>query len=238
MVCILFRFILIGSTVSACPFALVEHPLWKAFFKRIRPAFNPPKRKTLGSTYLEKHMAEAQSVVQKEVQETATYHLQCDGWSNVRNEGIINFVLNKPEPIFVKQVATDVKRHTADNLYDFVMNVLNEYDPKKCCVIIGDNANNIQAAFNKVEESLPHVIVLRCVNHTLNLLCKDITKVPSIATFINDSNEVVSHIKKSQVLNTLFNKMKKKSLASAANVTRWGTNETSLRRLLINKHAL
>ncbi|CAH2016519.1 unnamed protein product, partial [Acanthoscelides obtectus] len=40
--------------------------------------------------------------------------LQCDGWSNRRNESIINFIITTPTPIFFKTFTTDTNRHTAE----------------------------------------------------------------------------------------------------------------------------
>jgi hypothetical protein len=35
-----------------------------------------------------------------------------DGWSNVREKGIINYIISTPQPVFYKSTAT---RHTEDS---------------------------------------------------------------------------------------------------------------------------
>ncbi|CAG5059009.1 unnamed protein product [Parnassius apollo] len=43
-------------------------------------------------------------------------HLQCDGWTDVCNEGIIHFLISKPEPVFIKSLNTLHNRHTSIEL--------------------------------------------------------------------------------------------------------------------------
>jgi len=55
-----------------------------------------------------------QANISVELNEATTLHLQLDGWSNIRNEGIINFIINKPEPRFVSFLDTTDNRHTSE----------------------------------------------------------------------------------------------------------------------------
>jgi len=55
-----------------------------------------------------------QANISVEMNEATTLHLQLDGWSNIRNEGIINFIINKPEPRFVSFLDTTDNRHTSE----------------------------------------------------------------------------------------------------------------------------
>ena len=40
--------------------------------------------------------------VHKRIEDADSIAIQCDAWSNIRNEGIINFILNTPEPVFLQ----------------------------------------------------------------------------------------------------------------------------------------
>lgn len=51
-------------------------------------------------------------------------HLQLDGWTNINNDGIINFVVSKPEPLFVKFLNTKDNRHTAEYLKDKICEII------------------------------------------------------------------------------------------------------------------
>lgn len=85
--------------VSGTPLGIVEHPLWREFFSKLRPSFNLPSRKQISTTLLDSQYEKTKEVVEKEIKNAKILHLQCDGWSNVRNESIINFVVTQPNHI-------------------------------------------------------------------------------------------------------------------------------------------
>lgn len=74
--------------ISASPLSIVEHPLWIEFFKKIRPSYFFPSRYRLSSTYLDAQYTKMQSEINKQLQDTKNLYMQCDGWSNLRNESI------------------------------------------------------------------------------------------------------------------------------------------------------
>ncbi|CAI6373092.1 unnamed protein product [Macrosiphum euphorbiae] len=61
--------------------------------------------------------------VHKKVNEAFVYGIQMDGWSNTRNEPIINIIITTPEPVVYKSLSTTVYYtvHTAE----YVANELN-----------------------------------------------------------------------------------------------------------------
>lgn len=77
-----------------------------------------PTRKTLSTTLLEMEYLQQKNQVDNAIKESNYLNLQCDGWSNVRNESIINFVITKPEPLFVEFVMTgDNKQGIMQSIY-------------------------------------------------------------------------------------------------------------------------
>lgn len=219
--------------VTGCPFGLTEHPLWKEFFHHIRPSFRPPLRKTVSNRHLQIHYDEMKTQVIQKVANAECLHLQCDAWSNLRNESIINFIVNTPDPVFVKSVSSGAERHTSDYLYEEIKGVLEEFDKDEFFSIIGDNAANLQGAFQKISDDYLHIIALRCMAHVLNVLCLDILKLDAVSELLEMSNEMITHIRNSQILNALFQKRLPLHVK-----TRWGTVEKSLKALLDNQHAL
>lgn len=95
--------------------------------------------------------------LKEELTSKSCLHLQLDGWSNCKNEGIINILISKPEPVFVKSIATEDNRHTSQYMCEVISSVLLEYGPNKFQTVIGDNAGNIQKAFRLVKEIYPHI---------------------------------------------------------------------------------
>lgn len=171
-----------------------------------------------------------------------------DGWSNLRNEGIINFVISHPEPLFVKFVFTEDNRHTGQYLKEEMKKVLTEYNAQKFFVVIADNAKNVQNGIELLtkEEGFEHIIPLNCAAHTLHLLICDIIKIAFIALIVQNVINVIRFFRSSQVIRAKLQMQKKRKdnpdtpctslLLPCA--TRWGTVRQSFRSLLKNKYAI
>lgn len=106
---------------SDAPLSLVEHPLWKTLFKELRPAFSLPIRKTLSTTMLEKEFRNSKNSVDKIINNSKFLSIQCDGWSNLRNEGIINVIITTPQPVFTKFIGTAENRHTSEYISEQII---------------------------------------------------------------------------------------------------------------------
>ena len=50
--------------------------------------------------------------------------LMCDGWSNIRNEPIINFVVSQTKPIFWKSFHTELQSHTGEYIATEILKVI------------------------------------------------------------------------------------------------------------------
>ena len=55
-----------------------------------------------------------------------------------------------------------------------IQEVINEVGQEKFAAIVSDNASAIAAARQKISESYPHIINIRCIAHFVNLISKDI----------------------------------------------------------------
>ncbi|CAH0397608.1 unnamed protein product [Chilo suppressalis] len=162
--------------ISGSPLSLVEHPLWIDFFKDLQPLFKLPSRKILSTTLLDKVHTEIKKKVIEYLQTTSSLHLQCDGWTNVNNEGVIKFIISNPEPYFVKSLSTEYNRYTSLYLSEEIIKVMRANGETKSVALIGDNARNLQKAFELVKNYIPQIVPLNCAAHTLNLLTHDIIK--------------------------------------------------------------
>lgn len=81
---------------SGLPLCLTEDRLWQMLFTFIRPKFQLPNRRALSTNMLEDTYIAIKSEVDHLINTADSLCLQCDGWSNVRGEGIINFVVTTP----------------------------------------------------------------------------------------------------------------------------------------------
>lgn len=230
--------------VSGSPLSMVEHPLWIEFFKKLRPSFIPPSRYRVASTYLDAQYTEMQAEVTSLLQGSKNLYLQCDGWSNLKNESIINFVICKPEPLFVDFIMTKSNRHTAPYLAELIINIIEKHGSEKFFVIIGDNASNVKAALTIVREKFPSIVTVGCLAHLLHLLCADILRCTTVKNFMANVVDIIKTVKKSHILQALFShiqsekKFKDRITLKLPGNTRWGSHLFCLQSFLSNKSVL
>ncbi|XP_022817532.1 zinc finger BED domain-containing protein RICESLEEPER 2-like [Spodoptera litura] len=228
--------------VTGSPLSIVEHPLWVRFFDDLQPVYKLPSRKAISTTHLETIYNEMVNEITDELKSLNDLHLQCDGWSNQRNEGIINFIIAKPEPVFVKSLYTTnnkiTNRHTSQYISQEIIKVINVYGGHKFVTLIGDNAINIQRAFHIVKNTYAHIIPLKCVAHTLNLMCEDCLKLEPINAFISIATDTIKAIKKNTLLAQIVKEKNSDETLKLPGKTRWGSYCTALKSLKKSKVAL
>lgn len=188
---------------------MLEHPLWQKVFAACRPVYKIPTRSSLSSTLLESQYSEMKKKVSEIVLSAPHLHLQCDGWTNIRNNGIMNFILSTPRPVFVKSVATGQNRHTAEYITDEINKVLIEFNPMKFVTLIGDNAANVKKSFMLLKNVYPHLVPLNCLAHSINLLFNDIVSLESLVKLKSDSLSIVKSINRSQILKACLENINK-----------------------------
>lgn len=228
--------------VTASPLNLVENQYWSDFFKFLRPAYKLPSRHEVSNTYLDREYAKVSTNVSERIAAANTVALICDGWSNVRNESIINFIATTPLPVFYKSLPTGKISHTAEYISSELSSIIEEIGPQKVFGIVTDNAANMQKAWKILETTFPNIFCYGCAAHGLNLLFTDLKKLKTLSSLITEAVEIVKLIKLSHKLNALF---MEKQASSREKVslklpvqTRWGSVVTCLRSLLVNRHAL
>lgn len=111
--------------------SIIHAPTFDRFFQKnqifLPVAFN------ISSNYLDAQYTEILGNINKQIEEAKYIHLQCDSWSNLKNESIINFIFSKSVPIFIDFVMTKSNSHNAEYLAQLIINVM---DTRK--VSVGD----------------------------------------------------------------------------------------------------
>ncbi|KAL0842168.1 hypothetical protein ABMA28_014340 [Loxostege sticticalis] len=204
--------------VTGTPLSMVEHPLWKELFNEIQPLFQLPTRKAVSSTHLESIYNEMEREITEELKSTNHLHLQCDGWSNRRNEGVINFVIAKPEPIFVKSLATNSNRHTGEYLSVEIQEVMRTYGTHKFVTLIGDNAKNIIGEKGSGEQlKLPSKTRWGSYYHAVRSLQNSKAALQCLA--VHEEATMIPEDAKANLLNEEFWKMTDESTALLEPIT-------------------
>ncbi|XP_034944412.1 uncharacterized protein [Chelonus insularis] len=98
---------------SGTPLCITENPYWLKFFNALRPSFNLPSRNQISNNLLDSVFVRTQNMVNEKIESATTVGVQCDAWSNIRKEGIINFIVTTPAPVFFKTFPTGTESQTA-----------------------------------------------------------------------------------------------------------------------------
>lgn len=230
------------------PLSITENRHWINVLHKIRPSLKLPSRHQLSNTLLNNEYDRVKKSVNEKIHNAKTIGIQIDGWSNIRNESIVNVLLTTPEPVLYKIVDTTAARHEATFICDIISETIDQLGLEKIMSIITDNARNMTASWNLLTEKYPNSMFscYGCAAHILNLLIHDILKIKTYDSIAVKSKLIIKTIKKSHILNATLSSIQKKNFTNKREIktlklpviTRWGSIYTSLNSLLYNKKNL
>jgi len=92
-----------------------------------------------------------------------------DGWTNNRNESIINFMVTLPKPLFWKALETKESLHTAEYISEKLEEVISEVGQDKVVAVLTDNAANMKKAHKILNNKFNKIIFIgiffyKCLN--------------------------------------------------------------------------
>ncbi|KAE8738764.1 hypothetical protein FOCC_FOCC015746 [Frankliniella occidentalis] len=145
--------------------------------------------------------------VNKEILKARSLTVELDGWNNNRHEGIVNFVVSTPQPFFYKAIEPGTQRENAVYLSDNILVVLNAVNANKV-LLVTDNASATKRAWALVQQVHKHIYSIGCGSHGLNLLFKDIVKLPVFKDLVSNAKEIVK-IRKRRQLHAIYKSKQK-----------------------------
>lgn len=231
---------------SGTPLSITENRYWVEYHKFLRPSFNLPTKFQLSNSILTETFKKVSAEVQKKVDSAVSLGLQCDGWSNIRREGIMNFLITTPQPVFYKTLATSTNAHTGEYLAEEMAKVIDSVGAEKVLGIVTDNAANMKCAWQILATRYEgdQISFYGCAAHTLNLVIRDIMKLPTVDVLVTHATSIVRAIKESHVISATFGEIQandenKVCIALKIPVkTRWGSIVGCFESVLSNKHNL
>ncbi|XP_064475765.1 uncharacterized protein LOC135389662 [Ornithodoros turicata] len=230
---------------SNTPFAVVENEYWRELFNLVRPSYALPSRYLLSGPLLDAEF-QRQRIHVEELLKSASYlTLLTEGWTNIRGESIVNFIVATPEPLFYKCVDTGDNRHTATYISSEIRAVIESLGSSKVVAVVTDNASNMKAACDLVTQHYPHVTAIGCAAHGLNLLMNDLMGLDTLRELNMQAREVIEYVKRSHIVAATFKQKQESNDGEGNSVTlklpsktRWAGVTLSLESLARNKMAL
>lgn len=229
---------------SRSPLSVVENSHWRTLFSFLRPAYKLPSRYMLSGQFLENEYKNVSALVAEAIAAADSVVLAVDGWSNIRNEPIVNFVVTTPKAFLYKVLPTGRSCHTAEFMAQEISCVIDEIGPQKVFGVVTDNAANMKAAWRLLETKYArtNLFTYGCLAHSLQLIFTDMNTLPTLKSLIADATACVKAIKNSHKLNTAFIE---KQLTTGVKLslklpvkTRWGSLVSCLESLKENKQTI
>jgi len=167
-----------------------------------------------------------------------------DGWTNIRGESIINYILVTPmgEAFFQSSEPAGQNSHTGEFLATRLVKVIEDVVPMHINAICSDSAANMQNAVARVRAKYSAIFGVNCTSHQLNLVIKDILATPELAALMQNAVALskwfrnphvpLEHLKAQQI-----NICQKEIALSLPVKTRWQSNLDCVTALLKSQKA-
>jgi hypothetical protein len=137
-----------------------------------------PSRKQLATNLLDACHEDVKSKVAKSMN-GANVCLITDGWSNVRNDAIINYMAASPNfTVFLESVSTGQQGHDHKFIANDIERVIREHASTVFAGAVTDNTSTNKKAWGLLKSAFPSRYFLGCCSHGLYLFVKDIFAAP------------------------------------------------------------
>lgn len=223
---------------------MVENEHWKLFLNFLKPAFVLPSSYKIGNGLLQVEFKEATDAALKDIKGSSNMGIITDGWTNVSGDGIINFMVTTPKPVFYLSINRETNRETADYVSGEIVKVIVAVGSDRVYIVVADCAANMVAALRMVSEQYPHISGVGCSCHGLQNYMHDIGALKPVKKLIHAAKSIIKEIKYSHVKLAFFKKRQSENYGSRARTlklppkTRFSYNVLALESLISNKSAI
>ncbi|KAF1313817.1 Exocyst complex component 4, partial [Globisporangium splendens] len=199
-----------GFYGTGIPFRCVEDPNFRAMFD-----YDLPSRHQLASRLLDSIYDREKAHAIEASTEATHLSIVTDGWSNINNESIINFVITKPHirPVFWKSISTHDAAHTSVFIARSISNAIDEIESVvgKGAVtsVVTDNTANMKGAWKILQHERQGIVCNGCAAHGMSLLMKDVLELEDFATILQQAKIVSRFVKDHHAMWDRFKQLQK-----------------------------
>jgi hypothetical protein len=173
---------------SGVSFNSSENPALIEALKLAAPGVSIPTRKQLANDYLNSEYQlikeEMKQIIQQQIKRDEDSIGICvtrDGWSNTRQESIVDYMICTPleDPVFYSAKDTGANSHTSEYLKTDIISEMNSIESDTGADVVGvvsDNASNIKKALKDLQTQYPKKFFFHCFPHGLHLLIGDMLR--------------------------------------------------------------
>ena len=158
-----------------------------------------------------------------------------DGWTSPSGKSLWNFVIHLGNGCDILWKINDFssESHTAEFLAQQIQVILEEIGVQKFVGIVTDAGSNVHSARNLISGKFPHILNIRCIAYSLNLITKDLIKHTFAKRIIQWCTVIVTYFKKSHRPKELLeSKISEKQIAGGGLKTYLDTRWTTVHEML------
>lgn len=173
------------------------------FVERLKPSYSPPSRFRIANSLLDDAHARVKDRMDAILAQSAgQITLTSDSWTNLRSESLINYVVTtRQHAIYLKSEPSGSERHDGPMLARGLIDTIEELGGSKAVVAVTtDNASNMKASWDLLEQRFPGLLTIGCASHIINLTVNELLRVSDIQLLLHQVIEFIRYFKKSTLL--------------------------------------
>lgn len=165
--------------------------------------------------------------------------ISSDGWTDVAGHPLINFMYMSPAGcVFLGAQDSSSEVKDADYLAKVIAEHIDDIGPDNVVLVVTDNASVCVAAGERLQDAYPKIMWVGCLAHCLDLLVKDICKLPWAAEAMELAKSIVKFIKRHHKSNHIYHTHSPTLQLLLPGDTRFASAITMFERLIKVKAAL
>ena len=166
---------------SSLPFSFVSSEYFRSFVSCLRPGFQLPSHNTIKGPLLNSAYADHMEETRKALASASFVAICFDGWTNVRQDKVVNVVACVRRPLLLASV--QVKGTLDAKAYaKIVCDTISSFDLEdKVVQLVTDGESTVAAAKQEIRKQFRFADSSSCKSHGLNLLIGDLIKCPSVS---------------------------------------------------------
>ena len=232
------------AIVNCIPFNALGCPLFQRYvdgIASIGPGYKAPSPYVLKTTLLKDWKDECAMLIEEHRQKwkESGCTLMADGWTDVRNQNLINFLVYSPHGlVYVKSINATALVKTAETLFTLFREVIEWVGPASIVHVVTDNAANYVACGRLITERYKGIYWSPCTVHCLNLLLKDIAELNDVLELATKASKITVFAYNHSIFLSWLRKRKGWVEIVRPGATRFATTFITLHSIYKHKHDL
>ncbi|CAI7771914.1 unnamed protein product [Closterium sp. NIES-54] len=178
-----------------------DNPLFRNMIRAVAAAggsYVPPKRKYVVGAGLQrtrKRMEEGLDPVVKKWPEKGVT-IASDMMSDRNGRAQANFLcVNEDGAVFMESVDCGMERKTGGYIASLIRPVITKVGPENVVALCMDGASNYAAATREIVKEWPHIEIVPCATHVLDLFMEDIGKMDWAKKLVERAGELITFLR-------------------------------------------